>query len=275
MVESGNVTWDVVNVATRWTSQASEHGLLEPLDFDIISTENIVPELASEYYMGAEMFSTVIAFNSNEYPNGDHPKTWAEFWDTETFPGARGLYNNPSGTLEVALLADGVEPEDLYPLDLDRAFASLEKLASRTDIIWWDAGAQPVELLSTGDVSLSTAWNGRITAAQLQDVPVGLEYNQAMLSSESWVVPKGSNQKELAMKFIDFATSAQAQADFSSTIDYSPVNEKAIELLPEEIQMRLGQSPELSKVQFLENIEWWGPRYEDIVQRFQEWLLEH
>lgn len=274
MVEGGNVTWDVVNVDTFWAEQAGQLGLVEPIDYDIVSKENIMPELANEYSMGAEMYSSVIAYSTEKFSAENHPKNWAEFWDTEKFPGPRGLYNDPLETLEIALLADGVKPEDLYPLDVDRAFESLDKLKSKTEIVWWDAGAQPVELLSTGSVTLSTAWNGRITDAKAQGAPVELDYNQATLSSESWAVPKGTEKKDIAMEFINFATRAEAQAKFSKSIDYSPVNEKAIKLLPEEVQERLGQSPELSKTQVLMNTEYWAKNYEGISQRLQEWHLK-
>jgi putative spermidine/putrescine transport system substrate-binding protein len=274
MVEGGNVTWDVVNVDTFWAEQAGQQGLLEPIDYDIVSKENIIPEMVNKYSVGAEMYSSVIAYSTDQFSEGNHPQTWQDFWDTEKFPGARGLYNDPLETLEIALLADGVKPEELYPLDVDRAFKSLDKLKAKTEIVWWDAGAQPVELLSNGTVTVSTAWNGRITEAKKEGTPVDLHYNQATLSSESWAVPKGTKNKELAMKFINFAASAEVQAAFSKTIDYSPVNEKAIEMLPEDVQKRLGQSPEMAKTQVVVDPQYWAEHYEELSQRLQEWHLK-
>ncbi|VEF49292.1 extracellular solute-binding protein [Bacillus freudenreichii] len=274
MVEGGNVTWDVVNIDTFWGEQAGEQGLLEAIDYDIVSKEDIIPEMINDYSVGAEMYSSVIAFSTDKFSGNTHPQTWKDFWDTEKFPGARGLYNDPLETLEIALMADGVKPEDLYPLDVDRAFESLDKLKAKTEIVWWDAGAQPVELLSTGTVTISTAWNGRITEAKKDNAPVDLHYNQATLSSEAWAVPKGSKNKDLAMEFINFATSAEVQAAFSETIDYSPVNTKAIELLPAEVQERLGQSPELAESQVVMDPKYWAENYEEISQRLQEWHLK-
>lgn len=274
MVEGGNVTWDVANIDTFWGEQAGEQDLLEPIDYDIVSKENIIPEMVNKYSVGAEMYSSVIAYSTEKFSEDNHPKTWKDFWDTDKYPGARGLYNDPLETLEIALLADGVKPDELYPLDIDRAFESLDKLAAKTEIVWWDAGAQPVELLSSGTVTVSTAWNGRITEAKKDKSPVDLQYNQATLSSEAWAVPKGSKNKELAMEFINFATSAEVQADFSETIDYSPVNEKAIELLPEDVRARLGQSPELAESQVIMDPKYWAEHYEEVSQRLQEWHLK-
>ncbi|MFD1707178.1 ABC transporter substrate-binding protein [Siminovitchia sediminis] len=274
MVEGGNVNWDVVNVDTFWAEQAGKQGLVEPIDYKIVDKEHILPEMANEYSVGAEMYSSVIAYSTEAFSEDQHPKTWEDFWNVDKFPGARGLYNSAYETLEIALLADGVKPEDLYPLDIDRAFKSLDKLAAKTEIVWWDAGAQPVELLSSGTVTVSTAWNGRITEAKKDNVPVDLHYNQATLASESWAIPKGSKNKELAMEFINFATSAEVQAAFSETIDYSPVNQKAIELLPAEVQERLGQSPELAKTQVIMDPVYWAEHYDEVSERLQEWHLK-
>ncbi|MFD1707172.1 ABC transporter substrate-binding protein [Siminovitchia sediminis] len=274
MVEGGNVTWDVVNIGNLWGAQAMDQDLFEPIDYDIVNKENVKPELAKEYYVGAEMYSTAIAYSTEQFSEDDHPATWADFWDVDKYPGARGLWKMPYEAMEVALLADGVKPEELYPLDIDRAFKSLEKLKEKTEIVWWDAGAQPVELLSSGTVTVSTAWNGRITTAKNEGAPVDLDYNQALLNSESWAVPKGAKNKDLAMEFINFATKAEVQAEFSKSIDYSPVNEEAVKLLPEEVQNRLGQSPELADKQVLVNEEYWAENFDEVNQRFQEWLLQ-
>lgn len=274
MVDGGNVTWDVVNVDTFWSIQAGEQGLLEEMDYDIIEGEGVIDELLLDYAVGAELYSTVIAYNTDQIAEGEEPQNWQDFWDVEKYPGPRGLFNSPMETLEIALLADGVAPEDLYPLDVERAFKSLEKLEEATEVIWWDAGAQPVELLTSGSATLSAAWNGRITEAKKDGAPVDLQYQQATLSSESWAVPKGSKNKDLAMQFINFATSKEIQAAFSETIDYSPANAAAVELLDPEVQDRLGQSPKLAETQVLINTEFWAENYEEINRQFQEWQLK-
>ncbi|RST77288.1 extracellular solute-binding protein [Siminovitchia acidinfaciens] len=274
MVEGGNVSWDVANVGSMWAAQAIEQDMFEPIDYDVVSKEGVFPNMAREFYVGAEMYSTAISYNTEAFPNGSHPKTWEEFWDTDKFPGARALSNRPYDTIEVALLADGVKPEDLYPLDIDRAFKSLDKLKSKTDVIWWEAGAQPAEMLSSGTVAASSAWSGRITAAKNDGAPVDIEYNQALLNSEAWSIPKGSKNKELAMEFINFATRAEPQAAFAENIDYSPINEEAIEMLPDEVKQRLGQSPEMAEKQIPVNEEYWAENFEEVNQRFQEWMLQ-
>jgi putative spermidine/putrescine transport system substrate-binding protein len=273
MVQSGNVEWDVVNSDTDVALRLEKEGLLEKLDYNIIKKDDIYPELVTDYSIGLQLYFTNIAYNSETFKDGNHPKSWAEFWDTTKFPGARSLYKNPVGTLEAALLADGVAPDKLYPLDVDRAFKSLEKI--KKDVkVWWEAGAQPPQLLGTKEVVLSSAWNGRVSAAKAQGSPVDNEFNQSLGMATSWVIPKGAPHKELAQKFIAFAVSADAQAAYSNAIDYAPTNKKALEKLSDDVKKRIGQTPERVKSQIFIDNKWWVDNYDKINERFNKFMLE-
>ncbi|WP_186668186.1 ABC transporter substrate-binding protein [Sporosarcina sp. BP05] len=273
MVESENVEWDVVSVGNDFAIRAGKEGLLEKLDFDVISKEGLSEELVNDYAVPENLFSTVIAYNTDTFSADNYPKTWADFWDTEKFPGSRALYKSPFWTLESALLADGVEPENLYPLDVDRAFAKLDEIKDHVKV-WWTAGAQPPDLLSTNEVSLSSAWSGRITAANTEGAPVDLEFNQGIIFTNSWAVPKGAPNKELAMKFIAFTLAPEQQAALSSAYDNAPANSNALPLMSEEAINRLGQSPENQGKQIITNSEWWVENFDKVDERFQQWLLE-
>lgn len=72
--------------------------------------------------------------------------------------------------LEAALLADGVPMDELYPLDLDRAFAKLDTI--KDDIVWWTKGAEPSQMLSTGEADYALAWSGRIATAKDEGSPL-------------------------------------------------------------------------------------------------------
>lgn len=269
MVESGNVTWDVVNVDNDFTLRGAKERLLEPLDFNIINKEGFEGEMVSDYSIGAEFYSTAIAFNSD---NEAKPQTWADFWDTKNFPGTRSMQKMVSPSLEIALLADGVKPENLYPLDVERAFKSLDKI--KDDIkVWWTTGAQAPQILADKSVTYSTAWNGRISSAQKEGSPVDQDLTQAILAGESWVIPKGSKNKDLAMKFIAYASKPEVQAEFAKNIDYIPANTKSLGLLPEDVKERLGVLSNSSTV-IIKNEKWWLENYDELDARFQEWLLK-
>jgi putative spermidine/putrescine transport system substrate-binding protein len=273
MVKSGNVEWDVVNVDSDFVIRGGKEGLLEKLDYDVINEEGVVDRLVQEYGIGAELWSVAIGYNTDAYSDDHHPQNWKEFWDTEKYPGARTLWKYPTGTFEAALLADGVKPEDLYPLDIDRALKSLDKIKDDVSV-WWTTGAQPPQLLASGEVKLAAAWNGRVIAAKREGAPENIEYNQALLLADSWAVPKGTPNKELAMKFINFAVQKKQQAEFSKLIPYAPVNEDALEMLDQKTLAQLGQVGKNAENQVVVNLEWWVENFDRVNERFQKWLLK-
>jgi putative spermidine/putrescine transport system substrate-binding protein len=273
MVESGNVEWDVVNVDSDFVIRGGKEGLLEQLDYEVINEEGVMEQLVNEYGIGAELYNVAISYNTDNYSEENHPRNWQEFWDTEKFPGARTLWKYPTGTFEAALLADGVKPENLYPLDIDRALESLDKIKDDVSV-WWTTGAQPPQLLASGEVQLAAAWNGRVISAQKEGAPEDVEYNQALILADSWVVPKGTSNKDLAMKFINFAVQKKQQAEFSKLIPYAPVNEDALDLLDEKTLSELGQMGKNAENQVVVDLEWWVENFDTVNERFQEWLLK-
>lgn len=273
MVDSEDVIWDVVNIDIYWALFAEQKGLLEPLDDDLVNKEGMIPEFVSDYALGADLYSNVIAYNTESFSEDDHPENWEEFWDIDKYPGARGLYQDAPETLEIALLADGVAEDELYPLDIDRAFESLDKLESRTDIIWWEGASEPPELLITGDVTASAAWNGQIAEAKDEGSPVDLEYNQGIMAGVTWAIPKGAKNQDLGMEFIDFATDPQPQADFVTDMNYLPANSNANDKISGDRKEKLGQTEELITQQIIRNNEYWGEHFEEVNERFQEWLI--
>ncbi|MFB6466987.1 ABC transporter substrate-binding protein [Cytobacillus sp. Hz8] len=272
MEESGNVEWDVVNHDTDVALRLESQGLLEPLDYSIINKDDVYPHLVTDHTIGLQLYYTNIAYNTELFPK-DHPKTWAEFWDTKKYPGSRSLYKNPMGTLESALLADGVKKEDLYPLDVDRALKSLEKIKSHVKT-WWDAGAQPPQLLATKEAAIAAAWNGRVSTAKSEGSKVDNEFGEALMMSTSWIIPKGAPHKELAQKFIAFAMEPEQQAAYSKLIDYAPTNKKALDLLPNDVKERLGQTEDTMNSQIQVDVKYWGDHFEEINKKFNEWLLK-
>ena len=272
MEQTGNIEWDVVNVDADFAIRGAKDNLFEKLDYNTIKTDGVDKKFISDYGIASETFAVAISYNTGTFTASNHPKTWSDVWDTKKFPGARSFQKYAEGTLEAALLADGVKPDKLYPLDGDRAFKSLDKIKPSVKT-WWTAGAQAPQLLATNEVSTAAAWSGRVLAAKKQGSPVDVEYNQALLYADSWVVPKGSKNKDLAMKFINFCTTAETQAAFSKLVDYAPTNSKALPLLSEEIKTRLGKSTNSAK-QTVANIQWWADNFNTVDARFQKWLLK-
>lgn len=271
-VESGKVSWDVVDLPTGDCLRGEAEGLFEKLDPALVPNAAQLPaELKDDYSVGYISYSTVLAYRTDAFSSEKAPKTWADFWDTEKFPGQRSLRNLPRPTLEIALMADGVAPDKLYPLDVDRAFKKLEQIKPHI-ATWWTSGGQSAQLISDGEVDMIQAWNGRITAVQADGAPVAFDYNQGVLETNSLCVLKGTAHKAAAMKFVNEAIDAKLQAALPMIIDYGPLNPEAFKagVIPAERTAKLPSSPENISRQALLSAKWWASQ--EGVKAEERWL---
>ncbi len=210
MVESKNIEWDLAQVDAALAAGLARQNLLEALDYGVIKKDQLVEGVAKELYLPCDFAACTIAWNTKSFPNGG-PKTWAEYWDEGKFKGKRGFWKKPVQTLELALIADGVDFKKLYPLDVDRAFKALDRIKKSTT--FWTSGAQSIQLLMDRELDLSMIWNGRIQGPKDDGKPVDFTFNQALIVGDSWVVPRGSKNKAAAMEFIAFAVSGPTAGD--------------------------------------------------------------
>lgn len=270
MVENNTTEWDVMNCDAYWGVYAGNEGYLEPMDYDVIKTK-IDKEVQLEYVMGAEIYTSVIAWNADKYDSKSAPQTWKDFFDTKTYPGKRAVWQYPVTVLEAALLADGVPMDKLYPLDLDRAFKKLDTI--KDSIVWWTKGAEPSQMLSTGEADYALAWSGRIATAKDEGSPVDMTYNGGVMISAGWVVPKNAPNRENAMKFIEYASQANQQYEFSKRIPYGSTNPEAVKLMDDSLKTELGQSDEqLQNEIYLDNT-YWAENLSKVEERFNAWLV--
>lgn len=276
MVESHNLEWDVVVLLDSWVERARRMNLLEPIDYSRIDTNDLFPGVATKYGVGIYYFATGMAYNTKTFPPGKNPTTWKDFWDVKKFPGRRGMYNGAMEVLEFALMADGVPKDNLYPIDVDRAFKSLDKIKPYISL-WWSGGEQPVQALVQGNLALSTAWLSRIAAAERGGAPVAQVFNQAILRMDMWAVPKGCKHKKEAMDFIHFTTDPKRQAIMANSLAYGPVNKKAFKYISADVAKDLPSAPENASKMVMFNPKgriWWGENEAKVLERFQQWLLK-
>lgn len=269
MVESGNVTWDVVDAEGDYAVKAGADGMLEKLDFSIIDKSRLDPRFVTDYSVGSFYYSFVIGCNKDAVK--ECPKTWADLFDLEKFPNKRTLYKwSAPGVIEAALLADGVEPADLYPLDLDRAFKKLDTIKS--SIIWWSTGAQSQQLLASAEAPYGFFWNGRLSAMEKTGVNVEISWNQNITAADMLVVPKGTKNREAAMKFIAYASSAVPQARFAQLSSYAPINLDSPAEMPADIRETL---PDMqAETQVDTNLSYWAEHRDEIATRWYEWQAQ-
>jgi len=273
MVEAKNVSWDVVEVESPELVRGCEEGLYEKLDYAKIGNKaDFVPEAVTECGIGTFVWSTVLAYNADKLKQA--PASWADFWDVKKFPGKRSLRKGAKYTLEFALLADGVAPADVYKQlatrdGVTRAFAKLDQL--KPHIQWWEAGAQPPQLLAAGDVVMSSAFNGRIAAAQKEGKNLKIVWNGSIYDFDYWAIPKGSAQKDAALKFIQFASKPENQRVYSGEIPYGPTHKAAVGGMDAAVAGSLPTAPANLATAFATNTQFWVEYGEDLEQRFNAW----
>ncbi|MGH2550362.1 MAG: extracellular solute-binding protein [Thermomicrobiales bacterium] len=275
-VNEQSVTWDLITVPMDMVLSLGRENYLSPIDYKIVDDTALIPEFALQFGVGVACYSTVMVYSPELVTV---PKSWAEFWDVqapgegeELLPAAtRILPHSPVGTLEFALLADGVPANELYPLDIERAFSALERIRKNV-VIWYEDGKQPIEVVLAGQAGMGAAWNVR--AVQFGD-PAKLDYtwDGGMLSGDAWVIPAGAPNADVALDFINFATRAVPSANFSRLVPYGPINLDSLTLLRDDRMPILPNSPANKKVQFVQNWNWWADNVEDLGTRFDEWIL--
>jgi putative spermidine/putrescine transport system substrate-binding protein len=266
-IEAGEILWDVMLVPMNEVLTLSEQGHLAAIDYNVVDDSALYPELTLQHGVGAGMYSTTMVYSVSLE---EGPEDWTAFWDLSRFDGTRALRRSPVGTLEFALLADGVTIDMLYPIDTERAFASLEHLREAT--LFYEDSKQPVELVRTGQVGLASSWSVRTTLPDVASL-VKPAWNQGMISADAWVTPRGTENVDIAMSFINYATRAVPTANFSRLQPFGPVNQGAFDLLLPEIAESLPNYKAHFDKQFFENWSYWRDHRESLTSRFEDWLL--
>ncbi len=289
MVEANNVTVDVVDLEYADAVRLCDEGLLEPMDASILTpapdgtsaADDFLPGAVTDCFVATIVFSTMYAYDTTKFPEG--PTTIADFFDLEKFPGKRGLRKGAKVNLEMALMADGVAAADVYATlatdeGVDRAFKMLDKI--KADTVWWEAGAQPPQLLADGEVALTTSYNGRIFAAAVSEgKPFGSVFDGQVYEYDGFAIPKGAKNMEEAKKFLTFATSTQALADQAKYISYGPARKSSGPLVglfedgKTEMAPYMPTSAANLTNALASNFEFWADHNTQLNERFNSWLL--
>jgi putative spermidine/putrescine transport system substrate-binding protein len=280
--ESGNIQWDVVDIEVIDLERACSEGYVAVIDHSILppgddgtpAMEDFIPEALHECGVGNIVWSIIFAHTDDAYPDGG-PQTIADFFDTEAFPGKRGLRKRPQVNMECALLADGVPTEEVYELlateeGQQRAFAKLDTI--KDDIVWFDSWSQAPVLLNDGGAQMVQSANGRIYAAiQDEDAPFTMVWDGHVYDLDVWAVMNGTDQEEAALDFIKFATRTVPLSGMQD-VAYGPTRRSAQALLPEEVKANL-PTAHLEEGIKADGI-FWADYGESLGEKFNEWLLQ-
>ena len=282
-VESGNVTWDLVDVELSDAVRGCDEGLFIEIDPSILpsapdgtpATDDFLPGTITECAVAQIVWSTVYAYDSSKF-KGAKPKTMADFFNVKKFPGKRGMRKNPKANLEFALMADGVAANKVYEVlgtsaGKDRAFAKLD--AIKDSVVWWEAGAQPPQLLADGEVALTTAYNGRLFNAIVEEKkPFVIVWDGQVWDLDMWAIPKGTRNLKSALEFVAYSTDTVRNWDQSNYISYGPVRRSSQALLSPKMVPHMPTAAANFKNALQNNYQFWADNQDELNDRFSTWL---
>lgn len=291
-VEAKNVTWDIVDLELSDVVRGCDEGLLEKIDLSKLpagsdgkaAKDDFLPGTLHDCAVATIVWTTIYAYDSSKF-KGAKPTTIADFFDIKKFPGKRGLRKNPKVTLEFALMADGVAPGDVYKTlatkaGQDRALKVLDTIKGST--VWWEAGAQPPQLLADGEVVMTTAYNGRIfNAAAAEGKPFEIVWDGQVWDLDLWGIPKGAKNKKAAMDFLVFSTTTEQLAAQASWISYGPARKSSIPKIGSyatKPDMKMGPHMPTAPANFKKALQnspsFWADYQDELNQKFNAWLTK-
>jgi len=266
MVDAGQVVWDVCDFAPSIGIQLGGKYLSE-IDYSVVDKNKILPGCTWQYSCAAYTFSFIIAYNKELLPQV--PTTWKDFWDLKRFPGKRTMFKSPLGQMEAALLASGVAPDKLYPLNVDLALGKIKEIKS--EIVWWETGAQSQQYFRDREVSMGNIWHSRATI--IRDEAKGaidLTFNQGIFVVGGWCIPKGNPAGVAnANKFIAAAQDPKAQLHVFMNMFNGGANPATSALIPPDMKRLNPSDPDNMKLQTMADPMYWGEN----INRIQDlWL---
>lgn len=290
--EDGDIpaNWDIIDLGPDTLERACRDGKLEKVDAASLAAaedgtparEDFFPGTLHECGVPSVAWSAAVVFDKRAFKNKP-PATAKDFFDVKTFPGPRALPRDPKYVFELALMADGVAPEDVYATlssddGVERALKQLN--AIRDHIVWWERANEPLALLSRQDAVMGLAFNGRIFSAIVaENKPFGVIWDGQVFDLDFWAVPKETPHKKASLEFIAFATRPERMAHQARWFPYGPVRKSALPLVgkhPEiEVDMTtyIPTSGENFKRALRLDTSWWQEHAEAMAGRLKVWRI--
>lgn len=264
MVQSRHVTWDICDSGITGLAELVPHGALEKIDYSIVDKTKLDPTFAYDEGVVNYMFSSVLAWDKSKV-SGE--PTLADFFDTKKYPGRRMMRKDSQAMLELALIADGVPKDKLYPLDVKRAFAKIATI--KKDLLFWNSGSESQSLMRDGECVMGLLWHTR--ANVLADETQGritYTFKDGLLQPGLWVVPKGNPAGKEAMRAIASMQQAEGQVKLLAAMGNGPANPGADSLVPPELKKKNPSDAANAAIQAKINAEWYKANHSKTFQSF-------
>ncbi len=276
MVETKTYTWDMAKIsqpAILLLTQGDKiflekHGLEN--DPNVMS---IPAAFMSPYGVATNVYSTVLAYRTDAFKGRKAPASWADFWNVKDFPGRRSLRKHPFDTIEESLMASGVPTSSLYPLNVDQAFANLDKISPSIDV-WWNSGAQVTQMLTSGEVDMIATWVSRPQNAMIDGAPVAISWNQNLWGVDNWSILAGTPNADACREFIKFASDPKRMAQQTEYYPAGVTQPEAFKYIKPEVAKNCPTYPDNIKNGVQINAKYWLQNQAAVTERFNSWILK-
>ncbi|WP_299852120.1 extracellular solute-binding protein [uncultured Roseovarius sp.] len=283
-VESANVIWDVVDLTQADSLRACEEGLLENLsDIDLPAgadgtpaKDDFVEGALNDCGVGVIVWGTAFAHSKSAFPENP-PSTIADFFDNDTYPGARAIRDDPTVIMEWALMADGVARDDVYatletPEGVERAFDKMENI--RSGLQTWQAGREPVRMLNGGEVVMSMIWaTTGATASKEEGADFTVNMDGRVIELDLFGIPKGSRHKDAAVEFIRYASSTNSLANMVGFLPNGPTRKSSLSRLSDDTLAQIPNGPAYEdKLSIQSDAAWWAKNHARLEEAFDIWM---
>ena len=277
MFKAGQADLDCIDTGNDALLQLQDAGALMPIDyssFKYTDVADIEPSLKLSYQLGSFVYAFVMAYNTKDFPAGHEPKSWVDFWDAKAFPGPRTMAGMESGApnLEIALIADGVPKDKVYPIDLNRAFKSMSRVKPSISK-FWDTGALSAQMMADREAVLGILWSTRVQAAIDGGAPLGIQWNQNQILVQSYGIPKTSRNAEAAVRFIDYSVSPEVQTRWLNAYKGIPVNKKSYPATSKFLIDPETNTPWTVSKGFMNDIAWWSQNRAKVSALWSNWVI--
>ena len=276
MVETKTYTWDMAKIsqpAILLLTQGDKvflekHGLEN--DPNVMS---IPAAFMSPYGVATNVYSTVLAYRTDAFKGRKAPNSWADFWNVKDFPGRRSLRKHPFDTIEESLMAAGVPTASLYPLNVDQAFANLDKISPSIDVLW-NSGAQVTQMLTSGEVDMIATWVSRPQNAMIDGAPVAISWNQNLWGVDNWSILAGTPNADACREFIKFASDPKRMAQQTEYYPAGVTQPEAFKYIKPEVAKNCPTYPDNIKNGVQINAKYWLDNQAAVTERFNSWILK-
>lgn len=290
MAEAGNTTWDLLDTEAPGAIALCDEGLVDEINHDqqlamapdgTLASVDFGDSIVSPCFIPQIAYSFAFGYRKDAFDSP--PTSMSDVFDLEKFPGTRTLEKRPDTNMEWALIADGVDPSDVYDvLDTEegvkRAFAKLDTI--KDSVVWWTKGAQPMQMMADGEAVFGTGYNGRLFSAIVENnQPIEMLWDAQILNLDGWVVPTHAPHKAEIMEYLKFATDTQRLADQSKFISYGPLRASSAPLVGKHGALGIEMAPHMPtnpmnmKTAFFYDFEWWADHKDELAERFEAWLV--